>query len=180
MRTDRAGELLRRLGAGVRPVGDDEASWSDAIAFARLLDGARSGALSSGRSVRIPDPLGLEVDEETRRELDRAADAAEAAGAGSLLAILPDAQVRIDVPAREASWERPLRDAGEERAEIVTGIDAVVVLIPRESEGGETGARAEGVAPALRRGSGTIGPPGRITSASLWRTLAGSPAPAET
>jgi hypothetical protein len=175
VRSERADDLLRRLGSGVRPAAGAGA-WSDAsggsLEFQRLLRDARRGELSSGRSVRLAPRFGFELTDDEQQAIDRAADAAEAAGASTLLAVLHDAQLRIDVPTREAVEARPLRTEQDDHAGIVTGIDAAVILPPPEPAPDAEDSDAEPLAPRLRADASTIGPPGRIESASLYNTLA--------
>lgn len=176
MEARRSDDLLRRLGSGVRPAAGAarvRAGGGD-LQFQMLLGAARRGELSSGRSVRA-GVLGLELTEEEQRELDRAADAAEAAGASVMAAVIDGAQLRVDIAAREAIDARPLRTDALESPEVMTGVDAVVVLSSAQrpaSDEAEGEEREQPVAPRLRSDARSIGPPARISSASLWRRLA--------
>jgi hypothetical protein len=174
VRALRSDDLLRRLGSGVRPADGAAAARAGANHpdFRMLLGAARRGEFSSGRSVRGADRLGIELTEDEQAELDRAADAAEAAGAGAMLAVIAGAALRVDVASREAIDARPLRSDPSESPELTTGIDAAVVLSSAQRAAGEDDEDAEPVAPRLRGDAGTIGPPARISNASLRRRLA--------
>ncbi len=159
----RAEDLLRRLGSGVRPVGGERAV-SDPFRpdFAGLLGAARAGVIRSGRSVVLDRDLDVELTGDQREELDAAADAAEAAGAGVLAAVVGEVALMVDVGARAAREARGLRGEGEDRAAVVTGVGAVVVLTRTERDKEE----GERVAPVLRKS-----PPARFANASLVRQL---------
>lgn len=172
MRPPDADELLRRLSRGVRPVGVSHAprSATDGPDFTSLLSAARTGAIVSGRRVEIPAQVGIELTRDQRDDLDRAADAAETAGARTLAAIVGRSALLVDVASRRATDARALRVAHEGNAALIDGVDAVVVLT-RADEGDETtDAPARTLAPGLRASPAT-----RIANASLLRSLADAP-----
>jgi hypothetical protein len=170
----RSDDLLRRLGSGVRPAAGAAVVRAGANHpdFQMLLGAARRGEFSSGRSVGAAHHLGIELTDEEQRELDRAADAAEAAGASVMLAVIEGAALRVDVAARQATDARPLRTDAPESPELMTGIDAAVVLTSAQRTGDGDEHDAKPVAPRLRTDARTVGPPARFSSASLWRRLA--------
>jgi len=184
--------LLRKLGSGVRRApGGAAAPRAEDDGFGWLLAEARRGGFSSGRRVTAGASLGVELTDEEREDLDRAADAAEAAGARTLAAVSGRSLLRVDVAAREVVEARGLRGEGADAPELLTGVDAVAALgggeegeddSSDEADGaGAEGAADEGapaargrselrpLAPGLRRAS-----PGRLTNASLLRSLGGS------
>ena len=168
MRASDADDLLRRLGRGVRPVGGTASGrgLSESPDFQALLGAARSGAFRSGRRVRVPYELGVELTEEQQEELDRAGDAAEAAGIDVLAAVIDDRALMVRVRDRAATDARALRDERDGSVVLVRDAQAFVALpATTAGEEGEDGA-ARRLAPALR-----AGPPARIASASLLRTL---------
>lgn len=124
-------DLLRKLGSGVRPDGNAEASPPNTSAIERepfqgLLLRARAGELASGRDVRMAAGGDVEFDQEMMSRLSEAADAAQAAGAERLLAWVDGRVVGVDLGAREA------RAIDRADGEILTGFDAAVILT-RES-----------------------------------------------
>jgi len=96
--------------------------------FEGLLAKIRSGAIGSGRSVRLPEDGSIELDDELMSRLSEATDAAHAAGASRLLALVDEHVLRVDVAQREAQRAEDAVDGG-----LMTGFDAAVV-ISREPE----------------------------------------------
>jgi len=185
--------LLRKLGSGVRRApGGASAPRAEDDGFGWLLAEARRGGFTSGRRVTADAALGVELTDGEREDLDRAADAAEAAGARTLAAVSGRSLLRVDVAGREVVEARGLRGEGADAPELLTGVDAVAALgggdggddrtsnDETDAGGDESGASggapaARGradlrpLAPGLRRAS-----PGRLTNASLLRSLGGS------
>lgn len=188
MRGPDAETLLRKLGSGVRRApGGAATPRADDDGFGWLLAEARRGGFSSGRRVTADAALGVELTDDEREDLDRAADAAEAAGARTLAAVSGRSLLRVDVAGREVVEARELRGEGSDAPELLTGVDAVAALgggpegdddsIAEADAGGAEG-EAEStrerpgprpLAPGLREAS-----PGRLTNASLLRSLGGS------
>jgi len=168
VRAHDADDLLRRLGRGVRPVGGAThgRAVSDSPDFQALLSGVRSGSFRSGRRVSVPYELGVELNDEQQDELDRAGDAAEAAGLSVFAAVVDDCALMISVRDRSATDARALRDERDGGAVLVRDAEAFVALpaTPRGEDDDDEAPRR--LAPALR-----AGPPARIASASLLRTL---------
>lgn len=151
-----AADLLRKL-AGVGAVGGAAASGCSSCAesgiqsiegagFDELLRAAQAGELSSGRGLTIAPGSGVELSADQLGRLGGAVDAAEAAGAQRLLAIVDGQAVSVDVATRTVlSGGEALRGA------VVTDVDAVVVL--PQGQGQEQGAgpgqaQSQALAPA--------------------------------
>lgn len=171
-----AAQLLRSLGAGLVPTpttGRDPAP--GALDFAALLDRARAGGLSSGQPVRIDDAAGVDLSADQLDRLARATDAADAAGAQRLFAVIDGAGVVIDVRSRTIVRAVELNpESGEplRPADVLTGIDAAAVVPPGDQEPSvvsfNPGApvRRAALAPLL----------GRVENGSLIERLAQAPA----
>jgi hypothetical protein len=157
-----AAELLRLLGSGVRPVDAPSPTRApiEGADFGVLLRRAGEGSLSSGRAVRLGPGLDGALTDGQLDRLAGAVDAAEAAGATRLGAVIDGLVVEIDIKSREATSVRPREETGGATpAGVMTGVDAVVV-IPTEGDGEEqragtaesvrAAAGAQGRAPALR------------------------------
>ena len=168
MRGADADDLLRRLGRGVRPVGGATRGreLSDSPDFQSLLGAARSGAFRSGRRVRVPYELGVELNEDQKDDLDRAGDAAEVAGVSVFAAVVDGLALLVNVRERTAIDARALRDDRDGGVVLVRDAEAFVALAPTPKGDDEDDDAPRRLAPALR-----AGPPARIASASLLRTL---------
>ncbi len=136
--TINAGDLLRVLGSGVRPDGASLGAGArppiEGLDFASLLRRAETGSIGSGREVTLP--AGIELSEESKQRLAAAADAAEASGARTLLAVVGGSALLVDVATRIASHAAPGPGG------VVTAIDAAVSLDapPTDSAPGPIGA----------------------------------------
>lgn len=119
--------LLARLGSGVRP-GEGAARGSAQGEFAALLERAQRGELRSGRVVTADARFG--IGSAALEALSAAADAAEAAGARSLLAIGEGDAIRVDVAGRRVE-ERGALEAGR----VERGADAIVALGAVDGDG---------------------------------------------
>ena len=118
-------DLLRKLASGVRPDAGAVArgaSSIDAAGFDDLLRRAQRGELSSNKPVRAAPGAASELDPADLDRLSVVADAAEAAGARRVVAVLDDTPVLLDVLERTV-----LQVGGSLRGVLTTGIDAVVV-----------------------------------------------------
>lgn len=172
MRWPQSDDLLRRLGSGIRPgltaaLRDTNLDSPD---FQALLRSAHQGDLRSGRTVSIDHTLGIDLTEDQSEELTRAADAAEAAGAAVLAAIVDHTALLVDIPSRTVADARPLRVDGTNTVPIVTGVDAAVLLTPTPVPDDDD---PEPVASDLRTPTA-----GRIGSDALIRSLGRSLTPA--
>ncbi|RMH29039.1 MAG: hypothetical protein D6693_02560 [Planctomycetota bacterium] len=137
--TTHAAQLLRALGAGIIPT-PTHARPTDlgGPGFASLLARARAGDLSTGRPVRVDDAASVDLTPGQLDRLARATDAADAAGARRLFAIIDGAGVIVDVPSRTVVRAVPLSaDAGArlKPADVLTGVDAAAIVPPGDSDG---------------------------------------------
>lgn len=127
-----ASDLLRRLssaaGGGLQAVGGavTGVGASAGADFAALLDKASAGEFSSGLALKVE---GAALSEGQVSRLERVADAAEAAGATKVLALIDGQSLTIDLTHRVVSPAKPSGAQG-----IVTGVDAVAI-VPGEGQG---------------------------------------------
>lgn len=164
-------DLLKLLGSGVRPDGSAsiaagrphrfaaQSAGVESLDFAELLQQARSGAISSGRAIEIDPSAGVKLDDAQLTRLARAADAAEAAGASRLLAMIDGQSVVVDVTTRTVTGTL----AGATNDGMLTNIDAAVVVGP-DGAGGEPGQILPITAPGA---PGRALPLGRVENRSL-------------
>ena len=151
--------LLRRLGSGVIPDGAANPAGSEPIesaGFPTLLVGAGRGRIRTGRAVlvhaQLPQPLTMAQ----LRNIADAADLAQAAGVTSVVAMIDDRALLLDVPARRITGELPVECPAQTPADVLAGIDAVVV--------------AEATIAAQPRDAGRL--PHEMTTPSAARRLA--------
>ena len=123
-----ASELLRSLGAGLRPAGIDAAGKTSGPAragsgamFADLLASARAGEISSGAPVTIAKGAGVELSEDQLRRLSIAVDRAEASGATRALVMIDGMALRVDVGVRQVTGRAELAPGAA-----LSGIDGIV------------------------------------------------------
>lgn len=172
----RSADLLRRLGSGVRPDGGRPAPGVEPIDGARfqsLLRLASQGSLSSGRPVIAARgaQLSRDLHDSELERLAQAADAAEALGVGSLIALVGERPMLLDVAARRVV--RELRRGAERVApeDVLVGVEAAVAIAPhKEPDEGDEASRA--VAEA-RRERGGLSPLSVIDNPSVQEALAG-------
>lgn len=166
-------DLLRKLGSGVRPdasSGSASAQGAGGIDFGALLERVRSGEVASGRPVTVSSEAGVELSQEQLSRLSIAADAAEATGAHTLLALVDGKALTIDVPTRSVTGG-PAALSGR----VATDFDAFIIV----PEAGSNDLRAlfSGSQPALNtsepRGGAPASVPGlsRISNESLAALL---------
>ena len=148
------GDLLKLLAGGVRPEGATPTSPVPALdgkSFADLLSDVKSGMLSSGRPVTVGPHADCDLTETQLERLAVVADAAEAAGATRVAAMIDGQVVTLDVLNRVVE-SAEARQGGA----VTTGIDGFV-LVPQDVGsgmaqlfGGLTGAAkaTDGQAPA--------------------------------
>lgn len=100
--------------------------------FASLLEQARSGKVDSGVPLRIPSQLGLNLNASQVERLMKAADQAEAQGAGRALVMMDGMGITLDVATRTVTGTVDASHPG-----VLEGIDAVVVAAadPASKEG---------------------------------------------
>lgn len=166
--TANASDLLRALGAGIRPAAPDRAAAPGGVraggtsalehaAFADLLAEARAGDVSSSLPVSIAPGAGIELTPEQLDRVAAAADRAEASGATRALVLIDGMSLRLDVGVRTITGAADLTTSG-----VLTGIDAVLHAPP--APGG-----------VFRGGPNMPGMPSAghaVQNASLLRTLA--------
>ncbi|MEZ6243777.1 MAG: hypothetical protein R3B57_12130 [Phycisphaerales bacterium] len=149
-------EMLRALGAGIRPVGGETRvptpKASDA-GFAQMLRQACDGELRTESPVAIAPGLDLSLTPAQEAALSGAADRAESAGAKHALVLLDDMTLLLDVTARQVVDTPNLASAG-----VLAGIDSIV--------------RADSSEDADGRASAPRAPAGPVGNASLLQALA--------
>ncbi|MDX2114381.1 MAG: hypothetical protein SFZ24_02000 [Planctomycetota bacterium] len=119
-------DLLKRLGAGVRPDPAVPAAARPAVesaGFSSLLEQARAGDFDSGRALGVEPGIKVKLSSEQLERLAAVADAAEAAGASRMLAVIDGQPVGIDVNNRTII-------AGPDQlgSRMLTDFDAVVMV----------------------------------------------------
>lgn len=126
----RAADLLKLLGSGIRPDGPTHgrAAAAPAVDFQELLRGAQAGELTSGRLVAAGSDFHGSLTSSQIARLSSAADAAEAAGAKRLLAVVDNRSLIVDIASREVVAE--LTPGEDQPGTILTDIDAAVSLAP--------------------------------------------------
>jgi hypothetical protein len=121
-------ELLRSLGAGIRPgeagaVGAPGRAMTPAelanAPFARLLERARSEE-PSGKPVRVMAESGVRLSDEQMQRLSQAADRAEREGATRAVVLIDGAALMLDVGVRT------ITGVVDQSKGAITGIDAVI------------------------------------------------------
>lgn len=154
-------QLLQRLGAGVRPDGSTASGHArtaiDSASFGDMLARVQQGEVESQRPITIAGGIADKVtltDEQLAR-VATATDAAEAAGATRIVAVVGGQALLVDVLTRTVEQAGPASSA-----RMVTGVDGVV-FVPEDPAAdmttlfgaGSEGARARDVFAGLR-GSG--------------------------
>lgn len=132
--TSQGTDMLKMLGAGVRPVGPAapaQPASPESADFAELLRQVREGEIASGRPVKVPGDLGIELTKDQMQRLAEAADRAEAAGAESVVVMIDGHLLHLDVQSRQV-----LRSVELRQGEVLSDIDAVVnASEPQETDG---------------------------------------------
>ncbi len=130
-------QLLKMLGAGVRRTGGAEElapragqGTIEGAAFTELLKQAENGDLSSHRRVSVENGAGVVLNEAQALAVSAAADRAEAAGVRRALVMLDDQALVLDVTTRSIVGK------AEFSRGVMNGIDGVVKISSRTSEGG--------------------------------------------
>lgn len=169
-----ASELLRSLGGALTPgLGlkpGAGAQGAGGVDFASLLRRAESGDLESGRSLRIDDAAQVELTGNQLARLSQATDAAQAAGARKLFAMVDGVGVVIDVPSRTIKSVVPMEGAQDGRAlpaNVLVGIDAFV-MAPDRIDGLDEGDESSF---NVQRLGSILGPIARIENQSLLTRL---------
>jgi hypothetical protein len=122
--------LLRRLGSGVIPDGASPAVAGRPIErtdFPTLLVGAARGRVRTGRAVLVRAELKQPLTMAQLTNLADAADLAQAAGAFSVVTMIDDRALTLDVSARRITGEIPLECPALTPSDVIAGIDAIVV-----------------------------------------------------
>lgn len=123
-----AADLLRRLSSGVQPAGAPGAQRApgagiESSSFSELLRLAREGGIEASRPLRVSRDVRAPFSEQTMDALALATDAAEAAGATRLAAVVEGKTVTVDVVTRE------IVATGENTpGALITDADAFVVI----------------------------------------------------
>ena len=163
----RASELLRQLGAGIRPDGGASAPSSSPIesrGFAELLSQASEGRFASASPVELPPGAGVDLTGEQLARLGPLTDAAAAQGSQRLLAMIDGQTVAIDAVARRVMGPAQINEGG-----VMTGFDAFVVAPPAGAD-----ATGGGAAPGVAgdQAAGPTGVLGRVVNESVAELLA--------
>lgn len=134
-------DLLRQLGAGVRPdgfgsSGAQSARGLESASFTELLALAQEGNVEAGAPLSVGREVRSTLSADALAALSIATDAAEAKGATRLAAQIDGQIVTIDVPSREIMEIQPAQSNA-----VIAGVDAFVALNPTAQGGqSETGA----------------------------------------
>jgi hypothetical protein len=173
-------DLLRQLGAGVRPDGATASHARpavDASSFGEMLDRVRHGGVASERPMVVSGAVAEKVTL-TDAQLSRVAtatDAAEAAGATRMIAVVGGQALLVDVHTRTIEGA-----ASAATARLMTGVDAVV-LVPddpaadmTELFAGGSGFGGGGSGSASTDVLAGLGGTGNRSVAALLASLAGT------
>jgi len=122
-------DLLRMLGSGVTPGVERSGAGAPAARatgapgadFSALLEQAKAGTLSSGRTVKIARGAGVSLSEDQIARVSAAADRAESQGATNALIMIDGLALKVDLTMREITGQADLTGGG-----VLTGFDAVV------------------------------------------------------
>lgn len=160
-------DLLRQLGAGVRPDGVGasnaaSAQWLESASFDDLLALAKAGNVEPGAPLSIAREVTNDLSPDALAALSIATDAAEAQGATRLAAQIDGRVATIDVLRREIVSIEPARANA-----VIAGVDAFVALDP-SAQGGQSGSVVDRDAGAPLALPGSLPP-----NATLARTLLG-------
>lgn len=154
-------EMLKRLEPVVRPVESTETAGprrgrTQGTGFQQLLAQADVGHLGTDRLVHVDDQI--ELDEEQRSRLERAADRAQAASSRKAVVLLDGRALVLDVQSRRVDRELGI---AEDDGTVVMDVDAAV-MTERAEPGG-----------AKSEGSGGAGAPAepRFAAAQVIRRL---------
>lgn len=124
--------MLKLLSAGPKPqirgaFESTSTAGPESGQFARLLELARDGALSSNRPVTLSESAGsVRLSEDQLASLSLAADRAEAAGIRTAIVLLDDQAVILDVPTRSITGPATLE--GAQIGGVFGGVDGVINL----------------------------------------------------
>ena len=121
-------ELLKQLGAGVRPDGSARSHATtpiDSASFGDMLDRVHNGQVSSDRAITIASNVSkdLSLTDEQLARVATATDAAEAAGANRIMAVVGGQALLVDVLTRTIEKATPVSQAN-----LTTGVDGVVFV----------------------------------------------------
>lgn len=125
-----AADMLRSL-AGTHSIGRTGMRPANAISngqnlqgadFGALLEQARSGQVESGVAVRVPQHLGLQLNQSQNDRLMKAMDQADMQGAGRALVLMDGMALTMDVGTRTVTGVVDAKSPG-----VLDGIDTVVV-----------------------------------------------------
>lgn len=125
-------DLLKQLGSGIRPDGVTPTHRRTAIDesnFGEMLDSVRQGDIASEHPITISGTIAdqVQLTDEQMAQLATATDAAEAAGATRIVAVVGGQALTVDVLTRRVEDVAPASSA-----RLMTGVDAVV-LVPEDS-----------------------------------------------
>ena len=125
-----AADMLRSL-AGTHSIGRTGMRPASAVSnsqnlqgadFGALLEQARNGQVESGAPVRVPQHLGLQLDQSQNERLMKAMDQADVQGAGRALVLMDGMALTMDVGTRTVTGVVDAKSPG-----VLDGIDTVVV-----------------------------------------------------
>lgn len=144
-------DLLRTLGAGLSPVGTEKAPAGgprliEGQTFDQLLSRARGGEIESGAPIRVESSSGLKFTPEQSVRLARAADHAEAQGAGRAVVLMDGMALTMDVATRTVTGRVDLTKDGA-----LMGIDAVINVPAPDTSGENSSASASALLKALSK-----------------------------
>lgn len=117
--TINASDMLRKLGSGVTPAGATRAAGDASGEFARLLDSARRGELSSREPVTISPRVEVELSQDQLTRLADAADRARASGLKNALVLIDGQALTMDVAQRTITG---VFDASRGQAAAIDGV----------------------------------------------------------
>lgn len=131
-----AGTHASRLGATTTPAPSTQpAITSSGDSFATLLEQAQTGRIGSGVPLRVPSQLGLNLNPSQVERLMKAADQAEAQGAGRALVLMDGQAITIDVGTRTVTGTVDASSPG-----VLQGIDAVIVAAKDPKDASASGS----------------------------------------
>lgn len=129
--------LLQQLASGLQAKDPTTTTAANDGVFTVLLDRARSGQLSSGRSIELDPSVATQFSSDQLQRLAEAADRAEAAGAKAALVRIDGSLLRMDVENRRIDSE-----VDPQHGDVLTGIDAFIEATAPSGEPSSTGLLA--------------------------------------
>lgn len=125
-------DLLSLVGTGTRflGLGRSPQPEQEGANFAKALDAAKEGELSSGRVIVSGPDLEIDLSSEQLQRLAHAADVAEAQGAQTAAVLIDGMVIKVDIESRMAMRSTPVEGALMGDVDLVVAADAATQPAP--------------------------------------------------